>query len=339
VPNLKTLVVWLLLACLWAGCRGRAGQSVDSGFDAGDAGDPIPDAGDPQDGNQGDQPGDPEIDAGPDGDGTDDPLRIGSASTLELATWNLRNFPSQSDTPELVAELILRLDLDLVFVQEITDEYAFEDMLDGIPTHRGLLSPDRYASGEYQKTGMIYRTGLIEITNSHSILSGDSYAFPRPPFQADISVEKDGVGFTFIAINAHLKAGNSESDEARRRDACQQLKQHVDTMLEQDPATGVLIVGDLNDSIDDPSYNNVFTIFLEDLQYSFLTEPLADEEAFSYISWQRLIDHLLITAQLLSPYQDGYTWVLPLEQQVTGLDFVTDISDHRPVVSVFPVWE
>ena len=236
-----------------------------------------------------------------------------------------------------MAELVTRLDLYLVFVQEIADEDVFGEMLAMLPTHDGVLSPDHYSSGEYQKTGIIYRTDLIEISNTQTILSGDRYAFPRPPYQANVLVHRDGENLIFIAINAHLKAGTSEDDESRRRAACAKLKQHVDAMLVQDPATGILIVGDLNDAIDDPDHDNVFTAFLQDQQYLFLTESLAEEDAFSYIPWRRLIDHLLITSGLHDDYLDGHTRVLALEQQIHQYDFNEVISDHRPVVSFFPL--
>jgi hypothetical protein len=87
---MRKIVLLLLLTAL-VGCSGRDGR---------------PDVG-PQDGLDG-------IDGidGNGGDRSQSPLRIGSGQTFEIATWNIRNFPSDSRTAQRVAALIAEMDTD-----------------------------------------------------------------------------------------------------------------------------------------------------------------------------------------------------------------------------------
>ena len=65
---------------------------------------------------------------------------VGSSSTLDLATWNLENFPGFSSTPQDVADLIASLGLDLVAVQEIQSIAAVDELVARLPGYGGILS-------------------------------------------------------------------------------------------------------------------------------------------------------------------------------------------------------
>jgi endonuclease/exonuclease/phosphatase family metal-dependent hydrolase len=308
-------MILVLVGGLW-GCSGQEnGQDVgpEDAFDAG-----------------GDDAGGDDV-----GDQPDNPLRIGSTQTFEIATWNIRNFPTDPQTAERVANLIAEMDIDLVAVQEIADTTAFDQVLTGLPGYHGVLSTHEYGSGEYQKTGFIYRTDMIQIGEVQSLFEGDTYAFPRPPLQARFGVNGT---MTFVVIDLHLKAEGGEDNEARRRDACQKLKTHVDAMLAAGTETEVFIVGDFNDRLSDAPDDNVFTVFLDDGQnYEFLSQQLQDDGDYSFIPWNTLLDHILITADLQDDYAGGSIQAAPLDLQITEYDYEQEVSDHRPVVAVFPL--
>ncbi len=309
------LVAALAAVGVW-GCGNRPGPG-DSG---------LPDASD------GDAPGDANGDQAP------PPWRVGSEDTFEIATWNIRNFPADALAAERVAELLSGMDVDLVAVQEIADVDSFEQVVQQLDRYDWVLSDHQYQPGEYQKTGFIFRSDFIQLRYSESIFELDGYAFPRPPLQAEFIVHQpDGATVTYIAIVLHLKASLGEDNEARRRDACQKLKLHVDDILTSGLVTQVFVLGDFNDSLDDPADDNVFTAFTDDpTHYRFATRALADQWEYSYIPARVLIDHILVTADLFDELEAGTVQVLHLDDLIVDYDFVEWISDHRPVVTVMP---
>src|SRR5690606_42157527 len=76
---------------------------------------------------------------------------VGSGATVDIATWNIENFPADESTPSLVADLVASLDLDLIAVQEITSVVAFNELVARLPDHGGLLSSHTYGDDTYQK--------------------------------------------------------------------------------------------------------------------------------------------------------------------------------------------
>ena len=309
IAGLKSWL-WLSIVLL-AGCSNRGGLDdggSDGGFDAGDR--------------------------------EYSPLRIGSDETLEIATWNIQNFPANSATAARVATLIADMDIDLVAVQEIADQAAFEQILAQLDSHAGVLSDHEYSSGEYQKTGFIYRKNMIRVRGTESIFEWDGYAFPRPPLKVQIEVTGLGETLTMDIINVHLKADTSQESEDRRRDACEKLKEHVDAIINGGLESEVIILGDFNDSLDDDPQDNVFSVFLDDpATYEFTSQELVDQGEFSLVPWQNLLDHIVISADLQDEYLDGHTLVKHLDTEIYAYDYVDEVSDHRPVVAIFPMGE
>ncbi len=272
------------------------------------------------------------------GDGIENPLRIGSEQTFEIATWNIRNFPTDSMTAGRVADLVSRMDIDMLAVEEIADVDSFNLLLDELDGYSGVLSPDVYSSGEYQKTGFIFRTEMVHIGTQESIFDGDSNAFPRPPLQAQFEIDgPQGEKLSFIAIVLHLKADSGLENETRRRLACEELKTHIDDMVAGGENTRVIVLGDFNDLLTDPVADNVFEVFLDDEQhYRFLTRQLADQGEYSYIPWRSFLDHILVSTDMLSDYSNGVTEVVHLDQEIGNYNYVDKVSDHRPVAAIFP---
>ncbi len=299
-------------------------------------------------------PGDGDVDA--DG-GVGLLLRVGSPHTLELATWNIRNFPTEPSSVERVAILLAAMQLDLVAVQEVGDVDAWQAMVDGLNAmsphvHDTLLSPDEYFDGSYQKTGFLWRTDMIELVDATSLFPEDTYAFPRPPLQARFEVAHPG-GWTldFAAIVVHLKASGGAVNEQRRGAAVIRLVEHIDTLAGYDttPDTPdivepeVVLMGDFNDLLDDPVEQNVFVPLIDDpYHYLALTRPLVDQGDYTMLPWNSFIDHLFITSDLQYEYAGGRTVVVGLDRTVElygidlGYDYVEDVSDHLPVVTIWP---
>jgi len=312
----KASLLWpfpVLLVASWLAACLPAGGGADGGFDAGRA------------------------DGATDNDKRPGPAwRVGSAETFELATWNIRNFPSDSSTTTRVAELIRQMDIDLLGVEEIADSDIFERLLAGLDGFEAVLSPHEYRPGEYQKTGFVFRSSLLRLREWHLLFLSESYVFPRPPLEAEFYLSgPDGSEVVLWVIVVHLKAELGEENEARRRSACEQLARHVEELQAQG-VDNVVVLGDFNDELDDPAADNVFTSFTNHPdQFRFATAPLAGRE-YSFVPYHVLIDHLLFSEGLFTWLDRGSTGVVPLDVEISDYDYLEHVSDHRPVVTVLP---
>ncbi len=265
---------------------------------------------------------------------------IGTDSNLEYVSWNMENFPKLNDqTIEAAKEIMLDLNADLYAVEEIADTTGFRKLVDGLKDYNCTYSTDTYGSS-YQKTGVIYRKGMITISDKKMLFENDYSAFPRPPMQLYITATHNGKSFTFTLIVLHLKAMSGQENEARRRAACEKLKNYLDEQLQTNPDKQFIVSGDWNDILTDPASDNVFQVFLNDsLNYHFLTRNIAQNPNANatYIgSFRSVIDHILVTSAVLPEYQPNSTEVLKLDEFFNGYE--NEVSDHRPVAAFFPVF-
>jgi endonuclease/exonuclease/phosphatase family metal-dependent hydrolase len=258
----------------------------------------------------------------------------GTDTTIEIATWNLQNFPKKGEqTIGSLLGLIPQLDLDIYAIQEVEDTASFRLMLSALTGFDGVYSADVYGGNSYQKTAIIHKTATVSLSNVHQLFwSSDSVV--RPPMEMDVDAACRGRTFGFRLIVLHLKAGTDYSDFAQRRATCRLLKEHIDSELAAGRDSDFVVAGDWNDKLDDPPEENVFQAFLDDsTDYRFLTLPLAGNSYHgSYIGGD-LIDHLLATRGALGEYGNGSTTTLRLDDQMP--EYEQRISDHRPVVSKF----
>lgn len=288
--------------------------------------------------------GEPAVpDARPDGDGfpyppprTDVVAPLGGPDTLELAAWNIENFPGSSVTPSRVADLITSLDLDIVVVEEIASETAWRELLERLREHDGILSEHRYTPTEYQKIGIIYRTSLVTPSNVGLIFTSDAYVFPRPPFVADLAID-DGIHrpLSLYAIGVHLKAGVDDEDYERRRVAFVELDRHVRAKLAAGTETEIVIAGDYNEVLDTAVGQASFAPLLAapDL-YTVHTQAASDAGEISFVPASVLLDHITTTADLADELT-GARLVIPRLHVLPR--YVAEVSDHLPVVLVTPL--
>lgn len=265
---------------------------------------------------------------------------FGTDATLEIATWNIRNFPSgptRNQTIADVVEIIRDLDIDVFAVQEIADTTAFRQVLDSLADYAGVYSSDTYSNG-YQKTGVIYRKTLLTLTARTQLFEDDWYAFPRPPLKVHLRAERNGKVFDFNLIVLHLKAKGGSDNIARRRDAVQKLHQYVTSQIQGGDDPDYVLAGDWNDELLDPDSVNVFLPFLNDaVNFVMLTLPLAQQGDYSYIGYYRsLIDHIVLTTSIQTEFPDIVTEVIHIDEVYSA--YKENVSDHRPVATRIPVW-
>jgi len=261
--------------------------------------------------------------------------KYGTDLTFDLATWNVEQFPLQDrSTVAYLAQMIKDMDLDLIALQEINDTGYFNSLLDSLPDYAGYASA---LPSDFLKLAIIYKKNLVSITTPVQIYTDDWYAFPRPPLVTYVRVKKeDQTVFDFTLIINHLKAFSGTENEQRRRDACEKLNYYISNNVLNSDDRDCISLGDFNDQLDDPVVENVFNIFLDDsLNFKFLTESLLGQASYIGID-NSLIDHVLISSDVNTEYEGGTTEILYLEKEFDR--YTTHISDHRPVLSRFPVF-
>jgi exonuclease III len=265
------------------------------------------------------------------------PVFPGSASTFEIMTWNIEWFPKAGqNTIDMVVDVIDSLKVDLIAVQEIADTTAFRTLIRSLDGYQGIYSPDTYGD-EYQKTGILYKESVVSVDSYFPIFQDDFYAFPRPPMKFHLTASKDDVEFEFRLIVLHLKAGGTLDDLERRQAAAAELKDYLDDRLQYDDVKDYIVAGDWNDQVDDPPFWNAFTPLLQSGDYRFVTATLSTASYNnSHPLTGSLIDHILISADVEAEYFYGRAYTQRLEAVWEGYaDFV---SDHRPVMAVFPIF-
>jgi hypothetical protein len=253
---------------------------------------------------------------------------VGGPATLDLACWNIENFPMTGVATIDVADLITSLDLDVIVVEEVTSEAAWNELVARLPTHEGVLSPHVYADGTYQKIGILYRTGVATVTGAEPILTGN-LDFPRPPFHAHLHYD-DGTHrpIDLDLVGLHLKAGVTDDDHARRRGAVIAL----DAWINGRADTGYALLGDWNQELDDAEV--WAPIAGAPARYTIRSSAAAAAGASTYLPAHSMIDHIVTTAALAPVIGDTSAIVPPLGQEYNAY---YEVSDHQPVVLRIPL--
>ncbi len=247
-----------------------------------------------------------------------------SPQTLDVVTWNVKNFPlTDSLTIDAAMNIINDLDADIIALQEIDDEASFEKLKNKLSGWSGTFFNQTSID-----LGFLFKSSEITPVGGISPLyTDDSYAFPRAPimmtFRHQNSIE-------FKLINIHLKCCNNGQE--RRREASSLLKSYIDENLAEE---NVIVLGDFNDEIVEINpEDNVFKNFIDDsANYRFATLPIAQgaSSGWSYPSYPSHIDQILITNELFGRLQSTSTLTFDVCD-----DLYTDlVSDHRPVMARF----
>jgi endonuclease/exonuclease/phosphatase family metal-dependent hydrolase len=229
---------------------------------------------------------------------------------------------------ELLADVIYSLDVDLLALEEVGSVAAFDEVVQRLPNHDGVLSDHEYGDGTYQKIGFVYDSRRLTLVEATEIFEG-SFAFPRPPLEATFSYD-DGVNpvLTFTAIAVHLKAGGTAEDRERRASAIAALEGYVRGKVDGSSEDAIVVLGDFNQEIEDANDETVWAPLL-DVRYSLRTRTLANQGAASFIPSGSLIDHIATTAEFDAAATTLGTLIPPLDEQMGN--FRGLLSDHLPV--------
>ena len=266
-------------------------------------------------------------------------LSFGDDNSLDIATWNIEWFPKNNQiTINHVTEIINLLELDILAIQEVDDTTMFDQMLDSLPEYTGYYESSWFAGLAY-----IYKTGSVEINDIYEIYTTSLYwnVFPRSPMVMDINF----MGVNYFIINNHFKCcgngiidfGNTSDEENRRYTAINLIKEYIDTNLSNHK---VVVLGDLNDDINESPPNNVFQEVLDDsAHYRFADLEIAqgNNSEWSFPNWPSHLDHILITDEIFNEINNIKVETIKIDEYLEGgwNEFDQNISDHRPVAIKF----
>jgi len=262
-----------------------------------------------------------------------DELYFGTDNDLDIMTWNIEWFPKNGQvTIDYVGQIIEALEIDVLAIQEVDDILSFNQVINGLDNYEGYLESSWFAGLAY-----IYNTQTVEINNIYEIYTSSPYwsPFPRSPMVMDMNFMNEN----YIIINNHFKCcgddnmnlNDDDDEETRRYIASNLLKEYVDNYF---PDSNVIILGDLNDELNDNPNDNVFQMILDDSEnYLFTDMEIAqgNSNGWSYPNWPSHLDHILITNELFD--NNLYVEVIRIDDFMDGgfSQYDQNISDHRPV--------
>jgi len=262
-------------------------------------------------------------------------LDFGTDSTFEVVSWNIEWFPKNGQvTADSVKTIIQSLAADVYALQEIDDTTLLKQVVSTIPGYSCYFKSTYYGGLAY-----VYNTNTVQVNEKYEIYTSQPFwnTFPRSPQVLELTFNNED----YVIINNHFKCcgdgtlntNDPNDEEMRRLSAVTLLKQYIDSLFIDER---VIIVGDLNDILTDPTANNVFNSFLNDSDYLFVDFPIAlgSSSNFSYPSWPSHLDHILISNELFADFSKPNSWLscIRIDDYMSSWNaYDNNISDHRPI--------
>ncbi|MDC3154255.1 endonuclease/exonuclease/phosphatase family protein [Bacteroidota bacterium] len=260
-------------------------------------------------------------------------LNFGTSNTLDIVTWNLEWFPKNGNiTIDSLKSIIEKIDADIYAFQEIDNIGSFNTLKNQLSGYSGLVK-----NTSNLNLAFLYKNS-ITIDSSYSILDDYDYVFAgRTPFVLEINYN----GMNFNLFNNHFKCcgdgvldlGDSSDEENRRLQAMNYLKNYIDN----NNYSNAIILGDLNDLIEDNIYDNIFISIINDsLNWKIVDDHIPNQitSNWSFPNWPSHLDHIFLSNSLLPLINDQQVDVKTIRVDNYFQSFYqydNTISDHLPV--------
>ena len=262
-------------------------------------------------------------------------LYFGSDTTFDVVSWNIEWFPKNNNTASKVQEILTNLEADVYALQEIEDTALLKQVVSNMPGYECYFKSSYYGGLAY-----VFNTNTIQVNSKYEIFNSQPYCndFPRSPQILDFNF----MGKNYIIINNHFKCcgdgmlntNNSNDEENRRLQAVTFLKQFIDDSLSR---KRVILLGDLNDELTDNNIHNVFQdLIFDNTNYLFTDMQIAQGNSidWSYPTWPSHLDHILITDELFTDFQNSHSLVSVIridDYMGSWSNYENTVSDHRPI--------
>ena len=271
----------------------------------------------------------------------------GSASTLDIANWNLEWFGAAGNGPadenlqlQNVRAVIAAVDFDVWGLAEVVSDAQFNSLKAQLSGYDGFTADAAsvtngaafYGASE-QKLAVLYKKALATLTAARIILTENDNDFAgRPPLEVKLRINLNGRTQDLVVIVLHMKAFSDSASWQRRVAAGAALKSYLDATY---PTQQVAVIGDWNDDVDasiSAGRASPYQSFFSDgARYTFPTAALSAAKLASTVGNAEFIDHQLNTNELAATYVAGSAKVYRADARIHNYSATT--SDHYAVLA------
>ena len=267
---------------------------------------------------------------------------------------------------EAVKNAIIELNSDIIAVQEVVNVDLLAEMVSELDGYDFILSDavsypnsDDTSFGT-QRVGFIYNSEVIKINDSKALLetvhpyyngndesfitdypTGDSsqlWASGRLPFIIETTVTLDGESKDYNFVVVHAKSGDAGDDYQRREYDNAILKDSLDIYYGD---RKLMLLGDYNDDVDQTiasgyAVESSYYEFLDSEDYWAVTKTLSESGYKSTVSYEDMIDHIMISDELYDNYVENSSAV---RYDLYSSDYSSTTSDHYAVSARFTLFD
>jgi len=273
------------------------------------------------------------------------------ADTYRVAFYNLQNYlemdrtiegerlenhPKPEDEIVSLVNTIQNLDADILGLCEIGTEADLADLQERLK-QAGLDYPHtEYGGGDdtTRRLAILSRFPIVERNSRSDLpyqLNGRIMRMQRGILDATIDLPNDAF-IRCLVVHFKSKRPVPEGEALMRRNEAQITRRHVSAIFRQDPEVLLLLMGDLNDTKNEPAVQEVqgelnSATSLQDLP---LADALGDRwtHHWKYADLYSRIDFLMVSRPLHDHFLLDQSGVWRPEDGLIG-------SDHRPVYATF----
>ena len=286
--------------------------------------------------------------------------------TLEVVNWNIEWFgsPTLGPTNDALQEqnartIMQNINADIYAVSEIVDTarlgnltrslngYSYVISNFGSHTNTAVNPAANYANA--QKLGFIYKTNMFGNISTTALLSKgintaadassvnyNNWSSGRYPFMMSTDVTLQGVtkNIKFVVVHAKANTSPTITSYQRRKDGADTLHAFLTANF---PTDNIIVLGDFNDDLDQtitagitPPVTSYITFFNDSVNFPALTLPLSRAGKKSTVSYNDIIDHVVVSNEMAQFYMRQTANILT---DVTSMvsSYGTTTSDHYPV--------
>lgn len=290
-------------------------------------------------------------------------------NSFKLVTWNTNWLGNTSFGPTNEAtqqrnfqQVLDSLKADVYVLQEVSNLTVFNGIVAKNTNYKGFCTTAISAGGapaDAQRVCFMYKKGVIDSVSARSLLTKATilpnypensptrfWASGRLPFMFIADANVDGVKKRLHIIGIHARANTGgtsallatkELQYAQRKYDVEVLK---DTLDAQFPNTNIILAGDYNDDVDETvseitsTKASSYKKFVDDTKnYQVVTKQLSDNGFRSYLSQNNVIDHVMVSNELIDNYVVNSASPEMSFLYITNYNSTT--SDHLPIYATF----